>query len=208
MSEEILKPNRTLGLTFLILSVLLAVLFFYMGNSYEWSVLNLCGEICALFVFIASLLYTFVKFSKKEVSLPGRRFGVFVNYVSLGLLLAWFYFAESYGMDIAMLAVGLALFLVVVISFIIVHMRTRLWYQTHIRFDDLDERQREVTHDALRYAYSYFTVILLLLFLAFELLKEYASGFSEVSLMPVIAVLIYTAHTLPAAVLACREKEI
>ncbi|MBN1213652.1 MAG: hypothetical protein JXA92_13855 [candidate division Zixibacteria bacterium] len=208
MTAEVSKPNRTLGLTFLFLSALLVVLFFYMGHNYEWSVLNLSGEIGALFMFVASLLYTFVKFSKKEVSLPGRRFGVFINYVSLALLLGWFYVAEKLGMDIALLAVGLALFVVVVVSFIIVHMRTRLWYLTHSPVDNLDERQREVTLDALRFSYSYFTVILLLLFLAFELLRRYSSGFSGVSIMPVIAVMIYTAHTLPAAILAWTEKEV
>jgi len=143
-----------------------------------------------------------------QVSKSGRRAGVVVNYGSLLLILAALYVATGGGLNLLSGLIGGLSLAVFIISFIMVHARTRLWHMTHSRGDRLDERQMMVTHEALRFSYIYFTIAILVLLLCFELLREFLAGGFNPPLIPVFAALIYLAHTLPSSILAWTEKEI
>jgi hypothetical protein len=134
--------------------------------------------------------------------------GVLFNYAMLVLVLICFYVAEFVGWNIV-LAAGSALALAaVVLSFIMVHIKTRLWHLGHARTDDLDERQIQITHESLRHSYIYFTIISLTIFLVADVYRQFPINATEITMTPMIAGLIYLAHTLPSSVLAWTEKEI
>ncbi|HEQ97929.1 MAG TPA: hypothetical protein ENO22_01145 [candidate division Zixibacteria bacterium] len=135
-----------------------------------------------------------------------RRMGVVLNYGTLLLALVCFYIAEIDTWNIPYAIICLAALAGVVYSFMQVHMKTRLWHLAHARTQDLDERQIQVTHESLRHSYTCFTIISLSIFLIADLYKHFSSRAGELTLMPVIAGLIYLAHTLPSSVLAWTER--
>jgi hypothetical protein len=140
-----------------------------------------------------------------------------VNYLSLILLLACFYWLDSYlsressSLDIlgaSLIAVGSIAFLAVVASFIGAHLRTKLWHLTHSSFENLDEREQQAVHGAVSLSYSIFAVLCLSILMVTELMKDQASFRFDLPLMPMIAALIYAAHTLPSSILAWTQKEV
>jgi hypothetical protein len=137
-----------------------------------------------------------------------RRTGVIVNYFSLLLFLIIFYVAERTGLSTLLIVTGVVALVAIVISFIFAYVRTRLWKLVHRKVDELDERQVQITHESLRYSYGIFSVICLAIILASELIRQWSASADHLSLMPILAALIYLAHTLPASVLAWTEKEV
>ncbi len=87
--------------------------------------------------------------------------------------------------------------------------RTGLWAQTHAKPDTLDEREREIAHQALATSYRWITVIMLLAIYLIILSHEQvvATWLHWIRpVAPVLAVgLIYAAHTLPAALIGWKE---
>jgi len=141
-----------------------------------------------------------------RASQAARRTLVLVNYGSLLLfLVAWYATLQLHGMLI-WLPLVLPLFLIACIAtFIPLYMKTGLWRLSHSKEETLDERQLQITHDALRSAYSIFSVICLLIILAVATLGGAAYFLIDVVLA---CSLIYFAHTLPASVLAWKEREV
>lgn len=137
-----------------------------------------------------------------------RRVDVMINYLSLLLLLAGFYAMAGTGLTALFGIVGLVTLTAVIVTFYDVHIRTRIRRQTHAPADRLDERQIMVTHEALRLSYSWFTIICLVLLVIAELIRGIASHGGGVTFMPVVAGLMYLAHTLPGSILAWTEREI
>jgi hypothetical protein len=138
----------------------------------------------------------------------GRRYLVVANYGSLLLLMIFTYIGFYSGWSYAAI-IGTALsFLLTLVSFFILFVKTSLWKQVHSGIEELDEREIQVNHESLRISYSIFTIVCLSILLASELTKEWFSRSTDLPLMPVIAILIYLAHTLPAAIIAWREKVI
>jgi len=129
---------------------------------------------------------------------------VVVNYSSLVLALVIVVAGPRIGWSLWLDGAVAALLLVALVSFAVIHLRTGLWRLVHTRVEELDERQVQVTHEALRYSYSIFSILTLLLLLAGVLLETSIGSMGAV----LLAALIYVAHTLPAAVLAWTEKEI
>lgn len=151
------------------------------------------------------------------ISRAGRRIGVILNYLSLIMLMVCFYLVNSYrpfssqstGISIGLLiAVGLAFFIIIIVSFIYVYMKTGLWRRTHTGYGNLDERQVQVNHEALRYAYGLFTILILLFLLVTELYRDYSPESYRMPLFPMIAAFLYLAHVLPGSILAWTEKEV
>lgn len=106
-----------------------------------------------------------------------------------------------------MIAIGMALVLsIVLISFIFGFAKTGLWRMVHAKANELDERQIMVTHESLRYSYGIFSILTLLVIFTNELLEEFT--IVDLPLLPIFAVLLYLAHTLPAMIIAWTEKEI
>lgn len=137
-----------------------------------------------------------------------RRWGVVLNYASLAVFLACLHIVKSTGFRPIPAGAGTAALALLALSFVRVHWKTGLWRMTHSRTEELDERQSQIAHEALRISYSGFTVIALSTLLLLSLLREDFPLFDRVSLIGLTAVLLYLAHTLPGSVLAWREAEI
>ena len=140
------------------------------------------------------------------MSKSNRRIAVAINYGSLILLLALFYTVEKNSVS-TMVIIGMAAAIVIaLISFIFVFAKTGLWRLVHAKADKLDERQIMVTHGSLRYSYGIFSILCLSVIFANELLEEFTTA--DLPLLPIFAVLLYLAHTLPASIIAWTDKEI
>jgi|GEM_PF-396131 len=142
-----------------------------------------------------------------------RRTWVVVNYLCLFIMNVCFYFVVRYAdMTHAVDAVGLASFVVVVITFFPLHVKTGLWKLTHAKTEVLDERQVQVTHAALSRSYGWFTVICLVVMVVHALLFRLVPGlnfvFVNIITVPMVGSLIYLAHTLPGSILAWTEREV
>ncbi len=139
---------------------------------------------------------------KSKLSRSGRRIGVILNYLCLILLVVFYYTGKGIGWSNLILAgIGSAL-IMVVLSFIKVHVVTDLWKLVHAKIERLDERQIQVTHKSLRISYSIFSVICLVV-----LFYASMTGGGGIDIVAV-ASLIYFAHTLPSSVIAWTEKEV
>lgn len=133
-----------------------------------------------------------------------RRIGVVVNFASLLLFLIIYYAGMNLGWHAALLATGAVFTLTIVLgSFVVVHISTGLWKLGHSHVDKLDERQTQVTHEALRSAYATFTVIALAIIGLNALTGSHGHYIFDV-VLPVS--LIYVAHALPASIIAWRER--
>ncbi len=135
-----------------------------------------------------------------------RKTLVIVNYVFLVIMNGCFYLVSG-NPDMTHLvdAVGLTALILVFITFFPLHWKTGFWKLTHARTAELDERELQLTHTALRYAYAWFTVTCLMIVLAHALLFRLVDT-SFVITVPLAGSLIYLAHTLPGSVLAWTES--
>ncbi len=140
-----------------------------------------------------------------------RRVGVTINYLSLLCIMILFYFAKQGGWMETYF--GLLLFICIAVTTITVyyvHVKTGLWKLTHTKIEKLDEREIQLTHNALRFSYSIFTILILsgVLFLK----KEFIALFDFQGLISVayilFLVLFMFAHTLPASIIAWNEREV
>jgi len=141
---------------------------------------------------------------KAGISKPNRRIAVVANYGCVLLFLASFYVGKYYGWSVEVIAGAIVTAATAVITFIILHIRTRLWKLVHTKAEKLDERQIQVTRESLRYSYAIFTVVSLLVLMCIAL----SAGRHDSNLILVFASLLYLAHTLPSSVMAWTEKEI
>lgn len=138
-----------------------------------------------------------------EMSRSDRRTSVILNYLSVAVIAIVVDMREALGwgtVPVILAACGaLALGLV---TFIRVFWRTRLWKITHAGFKGLDERQVQVVYGALRNSYWIFAVVCLVIL--------YLNALIEQGHIPVLVAgaVLYSAHTLPAAVVAWTEKEV
>jgi len=99
-----------------------------------------------------------------------------------------------------------------------VHIKTNLWRLVHTKYENLDERQIQVTHQSLRHSYGIFTVLILSVMFCIALLRVapiqcLLTGSSDAvpddsMLMVIFAGLLYLAHTLPSSVIAWTEREV
>ncbi len=133
-----------------------------------------------------------------------RRALVVLNYFVLFALIAVIYTGEMYGESTFIQVAAICLVLLAVLSFVFLHARTRLWWLTHTKIENLDERQQGITHESLRTSYGIYTVLSLALLLIIAL----AAQDYDPNLIVAFAALHYLAHTLPGSILAWREKEV
>lgn len=143
----------------------------------------------------------------QQPATPKRRSLVTANYLCLIIMNVCFYFVYQHK-DASHLvdAAGILALILVVATFIPLHMKSGLWKLTHAGADMLDERELQVTHDALSRAYGWFTVICLAIMMAHAVLFSLVPALDFVITMPLVASLIYFAHTLPGSILAWTER--
>ena len=130
------------------------------------------------------------------------RSAVVINYISLMLILVIFYSFQWLGLNNILLIVEVIPLIAIIISFNFAYNRSGLWKLVHRSQKNLDERELQIVHTAIKYSYSIFVIISLALIMLFAV----AEG-KPIDVL-LAACLIYLAHTLPAAVIAFRGEEI
>jgi fumarate reductase subunit C len=142
----------------------------------------------------------------QPLSVKSRKILVIINYICLPLILALFYLGKYHGWSYP-IPIGLAILLIVnIVTFRIVHLKTKLWHQFHSGdvASKLDERQIIKTLESIRASYNIFAVISLMVIFVIA----WTAGQNDSMLMIVYVVLIYFAHTLPSSIMAWTEKDI
>ena len=129
-------------------------------------------------------------------------YAVVINYVSLVLMLMIFYAVQLLGMNNIFIIVEVIPLVAIIISFNFAFKKSGLWKLVHRSQNKLDERELQIVHKAIRYSYSIFVIISLVLIYLFAV----AEG-KPIDVL-LAASLIYLAHTLPAAVIAFSGEEI
>jgi hypothetical protein len=126
-----------------------------------------------------------------------------VNYLCVAAIAFLVHVGALCGWDIRLRLTGIAVSAVLgLVTFYRVFWRTRLWQLAHASFARLDERQVQVMYESLRRSYWMFTILCLVV--------VYVNAVAERGHVPILVAgcILYLAHTLPAAVLAWREKEV
>jgi len=144
-----------------------------------------------------------------ENSRAQRKIAVVVNYLCLVVMNVCFYFVWGYkDMTHAVDVIGIGALIIVVVTFIMAHWQTGLWRLTHAKADVLDERQLQVTHNALSRSYGVFAVISLMIMMTHAVVYRLVPGLNFALSVPLVVSLLYLAHTLPGSFLAWTETEI
>lgn len=139
-----------------------------------------------------------------EMSKPTRRLLIAINYLCVVLFLVLFAVGKYLGWSLPVAIALAAVVVILLVSFILAHIKTRLWRLAHTKAENLDERQIQITHESLRYSYGIFTVISLAILLIISVI----SGDDDSMLILIFASLLYLAHTLPSSIIAWTEREI
>jgi len=140
------------------------------------------------------------------------RAGVVINYLSLVLMVVLAGIGEEKGWNWTLGGFQIGLFILLVITFIHTQVKSGLWLFVHKRVEKLDEREQELSYEALRHSYAIFTIVVLtmLMFLTITNDSSFEDYFSWAHTMmrPFFLGFLYFAHTLPAAVLLWKRKSV
>ncbi|NOR88241.1 MAG: hypothetical protein GQ527_11580 [Bacteroidales bacterium] len=134
-----------------------------------------------------------------QKSFKNRKIGVVLTYLSLLSALLVFEYAREDEWNIIFKIIEVISIILFVVSFIFTYVKTGLWRFTHQPLIELDEREVILISKSLRYAYTSFTILVLLLLMSFALTNASID-------MVLVASLIIFAHLLPASIIAWTEK--
>jgi len=129
------------------------------------------------------------------------RVQVILNYLSLISILVVFSEMVTQGLTKVLTASLIITTFLLVLTFVNVQSRTGLWKMTHKKVDQLDEREMQISHEALRLSYSVFSILVLFSMLSVILLSDVMTFFLNTGMVLVVS-FIYVAHTLPSSILA------
>jgi len=138
------------------------------------------------------------------ISKSKRRLAVLINYGCLLLFVGMFITGKYLEWNIAVIVCGLLALIMLLVSFIALHIKTKLWKLAHSKTADLDERELQLTLQSLRHSYIIYAIISLLVIFSLAML----AGRHDSTLIIIYAGLLYLAHTLPSAIIAWREREV
>ena len=129
-----------------------------------------------------------------------NRYWISLNYLSLMAVLAFFYMGKSLQWPAFVIILEIGLLVIFIISFYQAFIKTKFWNMVHTSKKNLDEREMQAVLNGLKYAYSIFTIITLIIIYTFAILDHRP--------LDVIfaAALLLLAHTLPAAIIGWNEK--
>ena len=140
---------------------------------------------------------------QREIPKTQRRLLVTVNYVSLAAVVLLVHAGRARGWNSALILGGvLPTAAVLVATFVGVFLRTGLWRLAHASFEAIDERQAQVMYESVRLSYTVFAIVCVVVL--------FINAVAERGHIPILVAgaLLYLAHTLPAAAVAWREKEV
>lgn len=106
---------------------------------------------------------------------------------------------QAWSLELSVL--GIASFVVLLITFIIGYIRSGLWSFSHKAIRDLDEREIKMTGRSLQLAYGFFSIIVLIFLFVLALAEI------KVSVVMAASLLLF-AHLLPTAILVFSEKDL
>ncbi|NQU86617.1 MAG: hypothetical protein HQ541_12725 [Mariniphaga sp.] len=136
---------------------------------------------------------------QKQLSKSARQTWITINFVSILLIVFFFYLGRSLEKPPVFFIGGTLAAVLTIISFIKVFIQTGLWKMVH-KTNTLDERQMQVLLNALKYSYSVFVIFSLLIIYGFAVVNK------EPINVLIAACLLYLAHILPAAIVGWKEK--
>lgn len=138
--------------------------------------------------------------AKDSMSRQKRRIWITINYLSIVFILSFFYTGKYLNWPLLIIVGQAASIILLISSSILLYTRTPLWKMSHSSNNNLDERQLQVMLISLKYSYSIFTILVLLIVYGFAL--------AELGPIDVVvaACLLYFAHTLPSAIVGWKEK--
>ena len=129
-----------------------------------------------------------------------NRMWILLNYLSLiaGLLL--FYVVKIYYLPLSYLLFEIGIFTIFLISLYQAYIKTNFWKIVHSSSKNLDEREMQAVLMALKYAYSIFTIMCLIIIYAFAIAEYHPID------VVLAGGLLYLAHILPASIVGWNEQ--
>jgi len=129
-----------------------------------------------------------------------NRFWIVFNIICLVLLLVFFYLGKFRDWPLILSIVEILFIVLFMISLYFAFIKTKFWKLVHSKSENLDEREVSVVLNGLKYSYSIFTIIIIVVI--------YISALLDLQFLDVIFAggLLYLAHILPAAVVGWNEK--
>ena len=137
---------------------------------------------------------------EQNKSMNKRRLGVIITFLSLFGIVSIFEYGISQQWNGILKVAEFTLLLVFIISLVFTYLKTGLWKFTHKSLAELDEREIALTSKSLRYAYSIFTIFLLMLLFSYSIFDYRLS-------IVLVTSLILFAHLLPASVIAWTDSK-
>ena len=128
-----------------------------------------------------------------------QRLNLVLNYLSLLIILVIFYAIKNSDISRSFLLLEIVPIVLLVWSFINVFSKTGFWKLAHPHKSELDERELLLVYKATSMSYGIFSTVTLLVIYCYAI---FLKGPIDVVLA---AALLYIAHTLPAAILACKK---
>lgn len=128
------------------------------------------------------------------------RLSLVVNFISVALLIIVFEILKNTGQNNWLVLLEITLLAIAIASFIYAFANTGLFKFTHTKFSALDEREVQIINKSLRYSYSIFTILVLVIIYVYAIIKN---GPIDVV---IAAGLLYFAHVLPAGILGWTQK--
>jgi len=128
-----------------------------------------------------------------------RRMWIIINFISLILLVLIFELIKSGFLTQKHIFFEIVPISILIFTYIQQFVSTELWKFTHKSLQKLDEREMQLSNKALRFSYSFFTILSLGLIYIYSLLGMRIH-------VVFIASLLYLAHILPAYFISWTEK--
>jgi amino acid transporter len=131
-----------------------------------------------------------------------NRIWIALNLMGLVLLLTFFYLGKFNSWQSIFIIAEISFFVLFIVSLYLGFIKTKFWKLVHSKSKNLDEREINVVLNALKYAYSIFAIICLVIIYAFAVAEYHPID------VVLAGGLLYLAHILPAAVAGWNEKNI
>ena len=129
-----------------------------------------------------------------------NRLWISLNFVSLISLIVFFYLGKLSNWQIMVIIVEVLSIALFVISFYKGFIKSNFWRLVHSKSQNLDEREISLVLTGLKYSYSIFTILCIVIVYILILINF---QFIDVVLA---AGLLYLAHILPAAIVGWNER--
>ena len=126
---------------------------------------------------------------------------IITNYLSLAVCIIWFYIMKIYQWPLSGVLFGTGIFTIFLISIFKAFIKTKFRRIVHLSSEKHDAREMQIVLNALKYAYSLFSVVCLI--------TIYASAITEypINVLPAGG-LLYLAYTLPASIVGWNRENI